>query len=501
MTSIRRTLRVPAAACAVLLCVGPTAARADGAGSDELAEVREQMQILMRQNREMRETIQGLERNVEVARDQARAAEDMARAASSPPPVSREGGPLLSMGAGQSVQFQLLDVSLDVLSSFGFSTATDEELETLQGGEHDPNQRGFTLQQVELSFVGAVDPYMTGEAHLVYFLDREGESRFELEEAFVQSTQLPWGLQEKGFQVTAGHFFTEFGLINPRHPHEWAWQDQPFTLTRFFGGDGMRAPGLRVSWLSPLPWYSEVHVGMQNAKGETMVSFLANDEVFAERPIGGRPFAENTVSGISDLVYLARWVNGWDVSETTSAQIGVSGLLGPNASGSGAQTAIAGGDVKLKWTPLQSDRGWPFVTFQAEFLYRNYEADAFSGCAAPEADAGCDELVALPSDTLRDWGLYAQLLYGFRRGWSVGLRGEYGTGSGDSIGEFDGRLDDPFRADRFRLSPLLVFQPSEFSRLRLQYNYDGVNDSPVDDAHSIWAGIEFLFGAHPAHSY
>jgi hypothetical protein len=141
------------------------------------------------------------------------------------------------------------------------------------------------------------------------------------------------------------------------------------------------------------------------------------------------------------------------------------------------------------------------VTFQAEFLYRNYEADDFFGCAEAEADAGCDELVALPSDTLRDWGLYAQLLYGFRRGWSVGLRGEYGTGSGASIGEFDGRLDDPFRADRFRLSPLLVFQPSEFSRLRLQYNYDGVNDSPVDDAHSIWAGIEFLFGAHPAHSY
>ena len=31
-----------------------------------------------------------------------------------------------------------------------------------------------------------------------------------------------------------------------------------------------------------------------------------------------------------------------------------------------------------------------FVTFQAEFLYRNYEADSFTGCVE-EADAGCGD--------------------------------------------------------------------------------------------------------------
>jgi hypothetical protein len=259
----------------------------------------------------------------------------------------------------------------------------------------------------------------------------------------------------------------------------------------------MRAPGMRVGWLTPLPWYSELHLGVQNAKGETMVSFLANDEVFEERPIGGRPFADNAVSGVADLAYLARWVNGFDLSETTSAQLGVSAMLGPNATGAEGRTILAGGDVKVKWVPLQTDRGWPFVTFQAEVLYRDYQADAFFGCAEED----CAELEAFAGDTLRDWGLYAQVLYGFRRGWATGLRYEFASGSGDSVGEFMSRADDPFRSDRHRVSPLLSFQPSEFSRLRLQYSYDHFQGFSTENAHSVWAGVEFLFGAHPAHSY
>ena len=49
--------------------------------------------------------------------------------------------------------------------------------------------------------------------------------------------------------------------------------------------------------------------------------------------------------------------------------------------------------------------------------------------------------------------------------------------------------------------PLLQFQPSEFSRLRLQYNYDHAAFLAGDDAHTFWFGAEILFGAHPAHAY
>ena len=76
----------------------------------------------------------------------------------------------------------------------------------------------------------------------------------------------------------------------------------PLIHTRLFGGDGIRGPGLRLGWLLPLPWFSELHAGLQNATGETMVSFLANDEVFEEGGIGGRPDGSPGVRDLGGVV-------------------------------------------------------------------------------------------------------------------------------------------------------------------------------------------------------
>jgi hypothetical protein len=278
-------------------------------------------------------------------------------------------------------------------------------------------------------------------------------------------------------------------------------------LSRLFGEDGMRGPGARIDWLTPLPWYSQLELGMQNAKGETMVSFLASDEVYEERAIGGRPFTGRGVNGLDDFVYLTRWVNGFDLSDTVSAQLGASALFGPNASGGDGATQIYGADWVVKWRPLTSDRGWPFLIWQSEFAYRSYDAASFLGCAGEDEE--CPDPLPLAGRTLRDWGLHTQVLWGFRRNWAAGVRYEWATGSGGDVafdedaGAFVGvsRQQDPYRADRHRVSPLLVFHPSEFSRLRLQYDYDRANALPGEDEHSVWAGVEFLFGAHAAHAY
>ena len=104
---------------------------------------------------------------------------------------------------------------------------------------------------------------------------------------------------------------------------------------------------------------------------------------------------------------------------------------------------------------------------------------------------------------MEDWGGYVQALYGFPGRWATGLRFEYASGSGDNImhdGGYPARDEDPFRDDRIRISPLVMFSPSEFTRLRLQYNYDDA-DHLDDEAHSVWFGLEALIGAHPAHTY
>lgn len=385
-------------------------------------------------------------------------------------------------------RLRLIDISLDALFAAGGSTESDESLQSLQGSGHDPRKRGFTVQNVELSFTGAVDPYFTAEAHFIYFLDPlEGESIFELEEVFLTTQSLPYGLQ-----LEAGQFFTEFGRINPRHPHQWHWEDQPIINTRLFGPDGMRGPGFRLGWLTPLSWFSQLHFGMQNANGETMASFLASEEFFEERPIGGRPFVEREVDNLDDLVYLIRWDNSWNVSDEITTGFGFSGIFGPNASGPDGRTRIYGADFILKQRPVSHFRGWPFIIVESEIMKRDYDADPFFDDSDP------DNIIDLAGETLRDWGLYIQLLYGFRYRWATGLRYEYVSGSEESV---EGREADPFRNDRYRISPLLAWYPSEFSRIRLQYNYDHADHLEDENAHSVWLGFEFLYGAHPAHTF
>ena len=72
---------------------------------------------------------------------------------------------------------------------------------------------------------------------------------------------------------------------------------------------------------------------------------------------------------------------------------------------------------------------------------------------------------------------------------------------GDSF-EGDERVsrDEDFeRSDRFRISPLLVYQHSEFTKMRLQYNLD--DSDAGGEANTIWLGVEVILGAHPAHKF
>ncbi len=494
---MRRKSRWTGSWLALTLALGASAQGAEQEASESAPatpeELERRLDEVLEQNQRLQESVRDLQQQVGAA---------VAPPVSAPPPTTSAGAtPLLSRPVG-GANLQLLDLSLDVLAAVGGSTARDDEIEQLQGGGHDPRQRGFTLQQVELSFLGAVDPYVTGETHLVYFIDPDGESQFEVEEAFLQTIALPFDLEDAGFQIEAGQFFTEFGRMNPIHPHAWDWEDQPIILSRLFGEDGLRGQGARLGWLVPVPWFAEIHAGVQNAKGETMTSFLANEESFEERAVGGRPFADRRVRSPEDFTYLARLVNGVDLSDTINAQLGGSALFGPNGTGNSGRTQIVGADLMVKWVPLDASRGWPFVKFQAEVLHRQYRADSvcFTG------DDPCT--VFASSKYLRDYGFYAQALYGFWPGWAAGARYEYVTGSGSNVAFDDttGTLDtpsrrlDPLRSNRHRISPLLVFYPSHFARLRLQYNYDDITFSRDHSAHSVWFGVEFLYGAHPAHN-
>ena len=88
-----------------------------------------------------------------------------------------------------------MNISFDGLFSAGGSTAQD--LEKLETGGHDPNQRGFTVQNLETVFEGAIDPYFKGQANIIFQIDKDGESFLEVEEAYLTSMSLPLNLQAK----------------------------------------------------------------------------------------------------------------------------------------------------------------------------------------------------------------------------------------------------------------------------------------------------------------
>lgn len=391
----------------------------------------------------------------------------------SPPQDSKPwspADPIRILGGAQNY------LNLSFNSLFAVGTSSTPDVEALEFGSHDPKQRGFTVQNLELALDGRVDPYFRGQANIVLQIDPNGETTVEAEEAYLESLSLPWNLQLK-----AGQYLTPFGRLNSQHPHAWDFVDQPLVNGRFLGPDGLRNPGAQVSWLVPTPFYSELMLSVQNSQGETAFAFRDVDgaELTAQRPA-----VTTSVSSLGDMLYAPRYVMSFNPADAHTVMLGGSAAFGPNASGENTDTLIYGADLFYKWKPANQDKGFPFVTWQTEWMYNRYEAGAYPGDAVNPP---------LPAGTLRNWGFYSQVSYGFHRGWVGSLRGDYVTGE---PGDF---FANPLLDNRYRISPALTFYPSEFSKIRLQYNYDHIQNTGPEN--SIWMQFEFLLGAHSAHKF
>lgn len=350
-------------------------------------------------------------------------------------------------------------------------------------GGHDPYQNGFNLQQVELSMSANVDPYFSAMSNIV--LNHEGG--IEVEEAYATTTSLPYNLQ-----VKAGSFFTAFGRHNPTHPHAWAFVNKPLVLGRMFGGDGLRSVGAQLSWLSPLPWYSELIVSAQNSNTDTTISFLGGQYAVVNSQ-GQVETITQTMRSIKDAVVLLRSNNFVSVTDDFLANFGASYAEGKNPQTTTSRTRIVGGDIYLKYRKPDE---LAFIGLQAEILRRSYDT------ATQQAN---------------DWGWYAELTYRLPEGWErwhVGLRYDWisattcpvqdstlGGQETPTLGSAAAQNSaNPNQGERWRVAPVVTFYPSEFSKLRFQYEYD---HAPIF-ANAQQAGhveLEFLIGSHGAHKF
>jgi len=489
------TVRFSVLSAAIVLAA-PSLRAQDASEIDQLKQQLKQMQENFdRVQREQRQQIESLTKKLDdLTKQQAAEAEKKkleqelaAQLSSNQPPASAQAPsvPAQPFTSGWSPEQPLtvaragsayLNLSFDALMDVGWSTASDPS-QFLQLGDHDPINRGFSLRNAEIVLDGAVDPYFKGFANIVFKLDKDNETEVELEETYLQSSSLPGNLQ-----VKAGQFFAAFGRQNSQHPHTWAFVDDPLILTRAFGPEGLRNIGAQLSWLAPLPFYTEATLGVFNGQGNTAFSFRnPGEDIMGVNRFHGRTTVDSNLSGPGDLLYVPRISSSFDLTPQQTLVVGASGAFGPNDTGPETRTQIYGFDIYWKWKPANSQAGFPFVSWQTEALYQRFEA-------------GADPSFSLPAETLKDWGFYSQVLWGFKQRWVAGLRGEYVNGN-------DGAYDpsDVFRGERTRISPDLTFYPTEFSKIRLQYNYD--HGELFGNEHSVWMQVEFLLGSHGAHKF
>ncbi|MDF5447064.1 hypothetical protein P3680_26160, partial [Vibrio parahaemolyticus] len=141
-----------------------------------------------------------------------------------------------------------------------------------QDGQRHNSEReeGFGLGHTELNFSSNIDDKFYGA--LTAVLERHGdETELELEEAFIETLALPYGVN-----VRAGRFLSDFGYLNNQHMHTDSFVERPIAYRTFLGSH-YYDDGVRANIVLPTDLY--VKLGVEALSGSKMSSVEDGSEV------------------------------------------------------------------------------------------------------------------------------------------------------------------------------------------------------------------------------
>ena len=344
-----------------------------------------------------------------------------------------------------------------------------------------PNSKnGFNFNYAEMSLYSVVDPYF--DLFAVFHLHQDA---FEIEEAYINTRNLPLGLQ-----IKAGKFLSSFGRMNEQHRHYWDFANTPLVYAAFFGEESLNEIGMQLTWLAPTSFY--LKFGGEILNGDNEVSFGsggfqdASGTYKIEDSNAPNLFVGYIKSSLEagDMVAL---FGGSFAHGKTRLNDGVDEDPGENPEGSGiyGTTSIYGGDLTLKYL-IASYR---YLSLQTEYMYRTLSGDLY------------DNTGGMMSLDKKQSGLYSQLVYRMSLRWRAGLR--YDLLQKNKISTSDRPSDLPENLGRY--TAMLEYNPTEFSRLRLQYSHDtsgylhgGVLPQVNNE---VIFQLNITIGAHGAHSF
>lgn len=408
------------------------------AASDaELAEIRNEIRNL---KASYEQRIQALEQRLKEA--EARAAAPAATAQAVTPAPGKGDPGQAPAGAPSSTAF---NPSISAILNGRYThTSRDPATFSIPGfspeGEIGPGRRGFSLGESELVFSASVDPLFDATLNLAV----TPEDTVEVEEAYGRYLAAPFGLTPK-----FGRFRSGIGYLNEQHPHAQDFADAPLAYQAFLG-NSYATDGVQVKWLAPTETFMEL--GAEVGNGDAY------------------PGAQRTRNGAGAAAAFAHL--GGDIGAYASWRAGISHLrtkssLEEHEDGGvtgAAESKLTIADFVWKYAPGGNPRESSFK-LQGEY---------FDGRIREAA---------------RQSGWYLQGVWQFHPEWRIGARYDRLDANG---------VDDATQAPR-RASAMIDWNPSEFSRVRLQYARAELAPGATDNQ---WV-LQYILslGAHGAHKY
>jgi hypothetical protein len=352
-------------------------------------------------------------------------------------------------------------------------------------------ENGFNLNYGELVLAAAVDPYF--DLFTTFHLS---ESAFEIEEAYINTRSLPFG-----FRLKLGKFYSGFGRLNSQHAHLWDFADIPLVYRVFFGEEALLEKGVQLNWVAPTGFY--LGLGMESLQGKNENSFgtetfhLKDAETEEEIELADVAlpnvwnFFAKTSIDIGDFVLLAG--ASYAVGQTRINYLEAE----ENPYGFAGDTRIFGLDVIAKYI-LSS---YTYLALQMEYMTRNmdgtfYQVHAHENEGEHEHEEFEVEGAAMEKNQA---GLYAQLVYRFHKIWRLGAR--WDCLNKNDITREDNPSGLPEKLNRY--SFMLDFSPTEFSRIRLQYNINrfAYFEGERRNYNGFLLQFNLAIGAHGAHPF
>jgi hypothetical protein len=398
-----------------------------------------------------------------------------AAVAPEPPPAAVPAPAVDAAAAGPGAGANAFNPSISlILSGLYAHTSQDPAKARITGFALPPGaeiglgSRGFSLAESELALAANIDPYLAGNINLSI----SGDDHVSAEEAFIATTALPSGLVLK-----AGRFFSGIGYLNGQHSHTWDFVDAPLAYQALLGTQ-YADDGLQLHWLAPTDQYMEF--GVEAGRGR---SFPGDDG--SRNAAGMTAFTFHTGGDVGDS-------NSWRAGlSTLQASANGQALVGEAADGSDAgetfdgRTRVWVADGVWKWAP-NGNATRTYFKLQGEFVQ-----------ARRSGSLAVDDGASAPYRAIQSGG-YLQGVWQFMPTWRVGLRTER-----LNPGHADYGPDAPALAATgyhpTKNSLMVDFNPSEFSRFRLQLAQDRSRQGAVDN--QVLLQYQASLGAHGAHSY